>query len=38
MSETKEKLVNYIDAGVPILYINSYEENKIDDLIKEVIV
>ena len=38
MSETKEKLANYIDAGVPILYINSYEENKIDDLIKEVIV
>lgn len=37
MSELKEKLINYIDAGVPILYINSYEENKTDILIKEVI-
>lgn len=37
MSDIKEKLRNYIDAGVPILYINSYEENKTDALIKEVI-
>lgn len=28
MSDTKEKLANYIDAGVPILYINSFEEKK----------
>ena len=37
MSDTKEKLANYIDAGVPILYINSFEENKTDTLIKEVL-
>lgn len=37
MSDIKEKLANYIDSGVPILYINSYEENKTDSLIKEVI-
>ena len=37
MSDTKEKLANYIDAGVPILYINSFEENKTDGLIKEVL-
>lgn len=37
MSSIKEKFTNYIDAGVPILYINSYEENKTDALIKEVL-
>lgn len=28
-----EKLIQYIDAGFPILYINSYEENKVDEII-----
>ena len=37
MSDIKEKLESYIDAGVPILYINSYEENKTDAIIKQVI-
>lgn len=37
MSKMKEKLVNYIDAGVPILYINSYEENKTDELIRTIL-
>lgn len=30
----KNNLVRYIDAGFPILYINSYEENKVDAIIK----
>lgn len=30
-----EKLVQYIDAGFPILYINSYEEDKIDEIIRK---
>lgn len=30
-----EKLVRYIDAGFPILYINSYEEDKIDGIINK---
>lgn len=30
----KNNLVRYIDAGFPILYINSYEENKVDTIIK----
>ena len=30
----KDNLVRYIDAGFPILYINSYEENKVDTIIK----
>lgn len=29
-----KKLIRYIDAGFPILYINSYEENKVDSIIK----
>lgn len=37
MSDMKEKLANYIDSGVPILYINSYEENKTDAFIKELL-
>lgn len=32
----KEKLISYIDAGFPIIYINSFEEEKIDEIIKEV--
>lgn len=31
----EENLIRYIDAGFPILYINSYEENKVDDIIKK---
>ena len=30
-----EKLIQYIDAGFPILYINSYEENKVDEIISK---
>lgn len=30
----KNDLVRYIDAGFPILYINSHEENKVDSIIK----
>lgn len=32
-----DKLIRYINAGFPIVYINSYEELKTDSLIKEVI-
>lgn len=28
------KLIRYIDAGFPVIYINSYEENKVDEIIK----
>ena len=30
----KNNLIRYIDAGFPILYINSHEENKVDLLVK----
>lgn len=30
----EKKLTSYIDAGFPILYINSYEESKIDTVIR----
>lgn len=30
----KEKLVRYMDAGFPIIYINSFEEDKVDEVIK----
>ena len=33
----KEKLIRYIDAGFPIIYINSFEEDKSDKIIKEAI-
>lgn len=32
----KENLSRYLDAGFPILYINSFEESKIEEIIKEV--
>lgn len=32
----KAKLVRYIDAGFPIIYINTFEEDKVDSLIPEV--
>lgn len=37
MSNTsiKENIGRYIDAGFPIIYINSFEESKADDLIKD---
>lgn len=31
----EQNLIRYIDAGFPILYINSYEEKKVDDIIKK---
>ena len=31
----EDKLIRYIDAGFPILYINSFEEQKIDTIIKK---
>lgn len=30
-----EKLILYIEAGFPILFIHSYEENKIDKIIQD---
>lgn len=33
----KEKLVRYIDAGFPIIYINSFEEDKVNEVIKSAI-
>ncbi len=30
----QERLIRYINAGFPILYINSYEEEKVDAIIK----
>ena len=33
----REKLIRYVDAGFPILYLNTFEENKTDDIIKEVL-
>ena len=32
----KEKVSRYIDAGIPIIYICSFEENKVDDIIDEI--
>lgn len=32
----KGKLVRYIDAGLPIIYINTFEEDKVDSLIPEI--
>ena len=31
----EDKLIRYIDAGFPILYVNSFEEQKIDYIIKK---
>ena len=31
----KQKLSRYIDAGFPIIYINTFEEDKVDRIIKE---
>lgn len=35
-SKLKQKLNQYVDAGFPILYINSFEDDKVDDIIKEI--
>lgn len=32
----KTKLARYIDAGFPIIYLNSFEEDKVDSIIKDV--
>lgn len=32
----KTKLNRYIDAGFPIIYINTFEESKVDNLIKQI--
>ena len=32
----KSKMERYIDAGFPILYVNSYEEDNVDEVIGEV--
>lgn len=32
----KTKLVNYIDAGFPIIYINTFEEDKVDSILAEI--
>jgi len=32
----KDKLLRYIDAGFPIIYLNTFEEDKVDTIIKEV--
>ena len=31
----KDKLYHYINAGFPIIYLNTYEESKVDDIIQE---
>lgn len=38
MQEKKlqSKLIKYIDAGFPIIYINTFEEDKIDSIIKKI--
>lgn len=33
----ENNLIRYIDAGFPILYVNSHEESKIDSIIKNVV-
>ena len=32
----KSKLARYIDAGFPIIYMNTFEEDKVDDIISEI--
>ena len=32
----KEKLIRYLDAGFPILYVNAFEESKVEDVIKDI--
>lgn len=35
--QLKEELIRYLDAGYPILYINSFEELKIDGIIRKAV-
>ena len=37
MNEIKEKLMRYMDAGLPILYINTFEEDKVDSIIEDIV-
>ena len=32
----KSELISYVDAGFPIVYINSFEEVKVDSIIRDV--
>lgn len=32
----KSKLARYIDAGFPILYLNTFEEDKVDSIVKDI--
>lgn len=32
----KSKLIRYIDAGFPIIYLNTFEEDKVDDIVSEI--
>lgn len=32
----KSKLIRYIDAGFPIIYINTFEEDKVDAIVSEI--
>lgn len=32
----KSKLARYIDAGFPVIYINTFEEDKIDSIVQEI--
>lgn len=32
----KPKLVRYIDAGFPVIYINTFEEDKVDTIVQEI--
>lgn len=32
----KSKLIRYIDAGFPIIYLNTFEEDKVDSIVSEI--
>ena len=32
----KERLSRYIDAGFPIIYLNTFEEDKVNDIIFDI--
>ena len=36
MNKIREKLVRYMDAGFPILYLNTFEEDKVDEIITSI--
>lgn len=36
MSTMKEKFVRYVDAGFPLIYLNTFEEDKADEMIRSV--